>query len=64
MAGDPSDDLQKLEEKLYQAMNLFKENEKARKSLKKEIALLRREREEIRSRVEKILQRISGGSDS
>ncbi len=64
MAGDPSDDLQKLEEKLYQAMNLFKENEKARKSLKKEIALLRREREEIRSRVENILQRISGGSDS
>ncbi len=64
MAGDPSDDLQKLEEKLYQAMNLFKENKKARKSLKKEIALLRREREEIRSRVENILQRISGGSDS
>ena len=77
MAADTSDNFQKLEEKLYRALSLFRENEKARKDLEKdlaqlrremisrdrqhekELAALRREREEIRSRLGKLIQRIS-----
>ena len=77
MAADTSDNFQKLEEKLYRALNLFREMEKARKALEKdleqlrremisrdrqhqkELASLRRERVEIRSRLGKLIQRIS-----
>ena len=77
MAADTSDNFQKLEEKLYRALSLFRENEKARKAMEKdleqlrkeiiardrqhqkELAALRREREEISRRLGKIIRRIS-----
>ncbi len=73
-------DIQKLEEKLYRALDLFKQNQLAYKRLEKELAatkqdllqqakqtkktqqelkVLRRQRDEVRARVETLLKRVS-----
>ena len=80
MTSEASDDLQKLEEKLYRALDLFKQNQQTRKRLERalvrtkqelfqqtqhtqktqqELKLLRRQRDEVRTRVESLLKRVS-----
>ncbi len=80
MTSEASDDLQKLEEKLYRALDLFKQNQQTRKRLERELVrtkqelfqqtqhtqktqqelkLLRRQRDEVRTRVESLLKRVS-----
>ena len=80
MTSEASDDLQKLEEKLYRALDLFKQNQQTRKRLERELVrtkqelfqqtqhtqktqqelkLLRRQRDEVRTRVENLLKRVS-----
>ncbi len=80
MTSEASDDLQKLEEKLYRALDLFKQNQQTRKRLERdlvrtkqelfqqtqhtqktqqELKLLRRQRDEVRTRVENLLKRVS-----
>ena len=79
--SDSRDNLQKLEEKLAQALDLFqrtqaenrtlrqqleklkadsKEHSKDAEALERELVALRREREDVRVRLEKLLQRIDG----
>ena len=80
MTSEASDDLQKLEEKLYRALDLFKQHQQTRKRLERELVrtkqelfqqtqhtqktqqelkLLRRQRDEVRTRVESLLKRVS-----
>lgn len=80
MTSEASDDLQKLEEKLYRALDLFKQNQQTRKRLERdlvrtkqelfqqtqhtqktqqELKLLRHQRDEVRTRVENLLKRVS-----
>ena len=80
MTSEASDELQKLEEKLYRALDLFKQNQQTRKRLERELVrtrqelfqqtqhtqktqqelkLLRRQRDEVRTRVESLLKRVS-----
>jgi len=77
--SDSSDQLQKLEEKLRRALELFKQNESEKRALQREVEKLRgeskgqaklndqharelvnlrREREEVRTRIEKLLGQI------
>ncbi|HZP00736.1 MAG TPA: hypothetical protein VFD30_10620 [Terriglobia bacterium] len=77
--SDSTDSLQKLEERLIKALDLFqrtqeenrslrqqveklkadlKEQSKEAETLDRELVALRREREEVRSRLEKLLERI------
>jgi chromosome segregation ATPase len=77
--GDTEDQLQKLEEKVLKACELFEQTQAERRALRqdleklkaesretikvieaheREIVALRREREEVRIRLEKLLQRI------
>jgi len=77
--SDTEDQLQKLEERVVKAFELFKQAQEERLALRKdleklgaesrerarvidaherELVALRREREEVRTRVEKLLQRI------
>ncbi|MGD1102335.1 MAG: hypothetical protein ABSA59_09740 [Terriglobia bacterium] len=82
---DPSEQFERLEEKLLRAIELFKrtqtekrtleeeveklkveskERAQALNAMERELIALRREREDVRSRVEKLLARIDGLTSS
>ena len=79
--ADPNEQFERLEEKLLQAIELFKRTQTEKRALEQEVEklkaqtkeraqaisamereliALRREREDVRSRVEKLLERIDG----
>jgi chromosome segregation ATPase len=78
---DPNDQFERLEQKLLQAIELFKRTQTEKRALEqeveklkahikehaqgdsameKELIALRKEREDVRSRVEKLLERVDG----
>ncbi len=77
--ADPTDALEKLEEKLLRALELFKETQAEKRALEREVEklkgdvkdrpkrldaqerelqMLRREREDVRDRIEKLIEQI------